>query len=104
MNREAVDFIVEKVRALGPEDRIAVADEVDRIAWRDRVQVVLDEIAENVRREGPISDAEIDAIVKDVRAEKSLYERYWTRRRQSAPRRVSDTLDPSIVERRPAEA
>ena len=28
---------------------------------------------------------EIDAIVKDVRAEKSLYERYWTHRQRSVP-------------------
>lgn len=61
-----------------------MADEVDRIAWRDRVQTVLDEIAANVRRDGPISDAEIDAIVKEVRADMTLDERYAKRRRASS--------------------
>lgn len=85
MNREALDSILEKIRRLPPDERIAFADEVDRLAWRDRVQVVLDTIRESAQHEGGVpSDEEIDAIVDEVRAEKSLYERYWTRRRSSA--------------------
>jgi hypothetical protein len=86
MNRKVMDSILETVRQLSPDERIALADEVDRLAWRDRVQVVLNDVRESVRRTGgPPSDDEIDAIVDEVRAEKSLYERYWTHRRSSAP-------------------
>ena len=85
MNRETLDSMLETIRRLPPDERIAFADEVDRLAWRDRVQVVVDTIRESVRREGDVpSDQEIDAIVDEVRAEKSLFERYWTRRRSSA--------------------
>ena len=73
-------------RLLGAlRQRIAFADEVDRLVWHDRMRLVADSIRERVRQDGnPPSDEEIDAIVKDVRAEKSLYERYWTLRRSSA--------------------
>ncbi len=85
MNRETLDSMLETIRRLPPEERIAFADAVDRLAWRDRVQVVMDTIRESARRAGDRpSDEEIDAIVDEVRAEKSLYERYWTRRRSSA--------------------
>lgn len=85
MNRETLDSMLETIRRLPPDERIAFADEVDRLAWRDRVQVVVDTIRESVRREGDApSDEEIDAIVDEVREEKSLFERYWTRRRSSA--------------------
>jgi hypothetical protein len=85
MSRELIDSILQTVRELDARDRITLADEVDRLAWRDRVQVVIDDIAAASRTGSPPDDAEIDAIVDQVRAEKSLYERYWTRRRQSAP-------------------
>jgi hypothetical protein len=79
---DVVQSILAQIRSLPTDQRVALADEVDRLAWRDRVQAVLDRIAVNVAREGPISDDEIDAIVNEVRSEKSLYERYWTRRQQ----------------------
>lgn len=85
MDREAVNSILERVRHLSSDERLALADEVDRLAWRDRMQSVLDEIGEARQHEGPPDDAEVEAIVNEVRAEKSLYERYWTRRRSSAP-------------------
>lgn len=82
---EAVQSILDMIRRLTADDRVQLADEVDRLAWRDRMQVVLDNIAEQCRREGPPpTDEEIDRIVDEVRAEKSLYERYWTHRRQLA--------------------
>lgn len=82
---EAVQSILDMIRRLPADDRLELADEVDRLTWRDRVQVVLDSIADSGRREGsPPDDDEIDAIVDQVRSEKSLYERYWTRRRQLA--------------------
>lgn len=85
MNGETLASILETVRRLPPDERIAFADAVDRLAWRDRVQAVLDSIRASVPREGaPPTEEEIDAIVDDVRAEQSLYERYWTRRRSSA--------------------
>lgn len=84
MSQPAVDEILELIRRLPPPQRLALADEVDRLAWRDRVHAVQDRIKAAVHLEGAITDAEIDAAVGDVRAEKSLYERYWTRRQQSA--------------------
>lgn len=85
MNREVIESLLDAVRRLPVDERLAVADEVDRIAWRDRVQAVLDRVAHAPPGEDPPDDAEIDANVEQVRAEKSLYERYWTRRRRSAP-------------------
>jgi hypothetical protein len=85
MNRDSLESMLESLRRLPPEERIAFADEVDRLVWRDRVQVVLASIRESLPREGnPPSDEEVDATVADVRAEQSLYERYWTLRRSSA--------------------
>jgi hypothetical protein len=82
---EVVQSILDMIRRLPPDERVQLADEVDRLTWRDRMQVVLDSIAEKCRREGPPpTDEEIDAIVDQVRSEKSLNERYWTRRQQSA--------------------
>ncbi len=85
MNRDAVESILQTVRGLPPDERIALADEIDRLAWRDRVQVVLDGVT--ARRQAlpdPLTDDEIDQIVDEVRTETPLYERYWIRRRQSA--------------------
>ncbi len=85
MDRKAIDAMLETIRRLPAQERIAIADEVDRLAWRDRVQVVLDSVAASSGAEGGTpSEEEIDAIVSDVRSEKSLYERYWTLRRSSA--------------------
>ncbi len=41
MNREAVDSILQMIQRLAPQDRAALADEVDRISWRDRMQGVV---------------------------------------------------------------
>lgn len=84
MSQSDVQTVLEIVRRLPPRDRVALADEVDRLAWRDRVQAVLDDLAEARRRGGAPDDArlqaDIDATIAEVRVEKSLYERYWTRR------------------------
>jgi len=85
MNREAVDSILQMIQRLAPQDRAALADEVDRITWRDRMQGVLDRTRDRAGRADPLDDQEIDRIVDEVRSEKPLYERYWIRRRRSAP-------------------
>ena len=78
-----VASILELIRKLPPAERVLVADEVDRLAWSDRVQRVVDDVGAS----GGVAldDVEIDRLVRDVRMEKSLSERYWTRRRRSAP-------------------
>jgi len=81
---ESVKSILDMIRTLPPEDRVELADEVDRLTLRDRMAAVADQIHSRSKSD-PISDDEIDRIVDEVRAEKSLYERYWTRRRSSAP-------------------
>jgi hypothetical protein len=84
MNREALESILDLIRGLPPDERVALADEVDRLTWRDRMKAVADRIHARSRA-APVSDEEIDRIVDDVRSEKPLYERYWIRRRSSAP-------------------
>ncbi len=85
MGRETIEKMLEALRRLPPRERVEIADAVDRLVWRDRVQIVLDGMAGSAGGAGAApSDDEIDAIVKDVRSESSLYERYWTLRRSSA--------------------
>lgn len=85
MDAAAIRSLLDAIRRLPPAERLAFADEVDRLAWRDRVQLVLDQADKNARGKGGApSDDEIASIVRDVRAEKSLFERYWTLRRSSA--------------------
>lgn len=85
MSREQVESILEQIRKLAPPERAALADEVDRVTWRDRVQALIGRVAGADTRTSPIADDEIDRIAAEVRSEKPLYERYWTRRRRSAP-------------------
>jgi len=85
MDAAAIRSLLDAIRRLPPAERLAFADEVDRLAWRDRVQLVLDQAGANAQDNGGgPSDDEIASIVRDVRAEKSLFERYWTLRRSSA--------------------
>ena len=85
MSRETVTSILETVRRLPPDERIAVADEVDRLAWRDRINALAAAIRARSQGLPPITDEEIDDIVKQVRAETPLFERSSTHRPSSAP-------------------
>jgi hypothetical protein len=85
MGHNAVQSILEQVRNLDRADRVRLADELDRLTWRDRVETLLADVAARRGTTDPIADAEIDRLVDEVRSEKSLYERYWTRRQRSAP-------------------
>lgn len=85
MNREVMDSILETVRNLPPEERVALADEVDRLVWRDRMLSLIERVTERDGNLPPLSDEEIDEIVNDERRETPLYEQYWIRRRRSAP-------------------
>jgi hypothetical protein len=82
--REALRSILDTIRRLPPDERIAFADEVDRLAWRDRVNALVEAVRTRSQGQPPISDPEVDAIVKEVRAETPLFEQYWTHRRRSA--------------------
>ncbi|HWL91957.1 MAG TPA: hypothetical protein VNT79_00335 [Phycisphaerae bacterium] len=68
------------IERLSTDERVALADEVDRRTWRDRMKAVADRIRTRNQAD-PISDEEIDKMVDDVRSGTPLYERYWTRRR-----------------------
>ncbi len=81
---EATRSILEMIRHLPVDERVELADEVDRLTWCDRMKAVAERIHEQAKA-NPITDEEIDQIVDEVRSETSLYERYWTRRRSSAP-------------------
>jgi len=84
MSREDVSSILDQIRRLTPEDRVALADEVDHLTWRDRVQALVARTDAHQTTTRPIADEEIDQVVDQVRSEKPLYERYWTRLRRSA--------------------
>ncbi len=85
MSRDAIQSILEMICRLAPAERVALADEVDRVTWRDRIQSLLADVQARDRQGRPLPDEEIDRIVGEVRSEKPLYERYWIRRRRSAP-------------------
>lgn len=85
MSREVVQSILGQIRKLDAEDRVLLADEVDRLTWADRVEALISSLRAGCVRADPTAEAEIDRIVDEVRSEKPLYERYWTRRQRSAP-------------------
>ncbi len=82
MSRQQVETILEQIRKLAPADRAALADEVDRVTWRDRVQALIGRVADSKGRTDSLADQEIDRLADEVRSEKPLYERYWTRLRR----------------------
>ncbi len=84
MSHEVVESILAQIRGLPPEDRVALADEVDRLTWRGRAAVLIAGVRSRQADLGPMADEEIDRIVDEVRSETPLYERYWTRLRRSA--------------------
>lgn len=85
MSREAVQSILAQIRGLDPRQRVALADEVDRLTWRDRIEALITSLDARRRSSNPMADSEIDRLVDEVRSEKPLYERYWIRRQRSAP-------------------
>ena len=85
MSAKIIQSILDQVRKLTPEERVRLADEVDQLTWSDRVRVVLNSVEASSNASSGPDDPEIDRIVAEVRSEKPLYERYWIRRRRSAP-------------------
>ena len=85
MSTDPVQSILEQIRLLPREQRVVLADEVDRLTWRDRVEELVSGIEPDGSGATRLSDDEMDALVREVRSETPLYERYWTRRQQSAP-------------------
>jgi len=74
MPATVVQEIVDKVRQLPLEQRIAVARAVDRLTWRERWQAIEDRVSQRAEL-NPITDDEIDEIVRDVRRQKPLHQR-----------------------------
>lgn len=85
MSHKAVESILDLIRGLAPRDRVMLADEVDRLTWRDRMRDLLDRVQDRAGQADPLDDEQIHAIVDEIRSETPLYERYWIRRRRSAP-------------------
>lgn len=85
MSREQIQSILNQIQGLEPQDRVVLADEVDRMTWRDRVQALMARVRQRQEQGQAIEEEEIDRIVDEVRSEKPLFERYWTRQRRSAP-------------------
>jgi hypothetical protein len=85
MYSDAVQSILAQIRNLPAHERVALADEVDRITWRDRMDSLTQRISARDTPDDTLTDEDIDRIVDEVRTETPLYERYWTRLRQSAP-------------------
>ena len=79
MSREQIQSILNQIQGLEPEDRAVLADEVDRLTWRDRVQILMAQVRERQEQGQAIEEEEIDRIVDEVRSEKPLFERYRTR-------------------------
>jgi len=85
MDENAVQSILSQIRELSSPERVLIADEVDRLTWRDRIETLLADIGSRPTESTSLSDEEIDRFVDEVRSETPLYERYWTRRRRSLP-------------------
>lgn len=88
MSAQQVQEIIERVKALAPEEQLQVAEEIHRFTWAQRFRQICERIEARVQEleaQGEtITDEEIDEEVKAVRREKSLLERYSTRRSSSA--------------------
>ena len=73
MSAQQVQEIIDRVKALPPEEQIAVADEIDRFTWAQRFRQIGERIQARVDAMGEtISDEEIDSIVHQVRRERRL--------------------------------
>ena len=68
-------FIVDQVKALPVEERLRVAEAIDRLTWTQRWREICERIARNVASVGAMTDDEIDAEVREVRRETPLSER-----------------------------
>jgi hypothetical protein len=81
MSAQQVHDIVERIRALPIQEQVQVAEQLDRFTWAERWRQICARIAARMEASGEmITDEEIDEAVKEVRREKSLLERYSTRR------------------------
>jgi len=72
MSADPLERIMDQVRELPVADQIEVARAIDRLTWRERWQAIQDDVSRRVERD-PITDDEIDEIVRDVRREKPLH-------------------------------
>lgn len=67
--RVPLEQLLEALRQLSPADREIVRREINRDAWRVRFREALDDIRTRAAQH-PLTDAEIDAEVEAVRAER----------------------------------
>ncbi len=74
MASDSLTRIVDQVRELPIEEQIEVARAIDRLTWRERWQAIEDKVSARAARD-PITDAEIDEVVREVRREKPLHRR-----------------------------
>lgn len=75
-----VDALFEQIKRLSPDEQLELAEAVDRLTWTARWRVICERIEARTAGQPELSDADIDAIVDEVRQEKSLSARSSTRR------------------------
>ena len=74
MTSDALVRTIDQVRKLPIEEQIEVARAIGRLTWRERWQAIEDKVSARAAKD-PITDAEIDEIVREVRREKPLHRR-----------------------------
>lgn len=74
MNAQAIEALIEKLKALPPEQRAEVEDFVDFLSVRTKkrqVDRLFDTMGQLARLGPPLTEAEIDAEVAAARAERA---------------------------------
>ncbi len=79
MSAQQVQEIIERVKAMPPDQQIEVANAVGRFVWAERFRRVCERIEARVEASGEtITDEEIDELVREVRRETPLSQRSST--------------------------
>lgn len=74
----AVTEELERVRAWPIEWQLELAEELNALTWRSQWDALCRRIHERARRD-PISDSEVDEVVRDVRRERPLHRKFLQR-------------------------
>ena len=77
MTSDALVRTIDQVRKLPIEEQIEVARAIGRLTWRERWQAIEDKVSARAAKD-PITDAEIDEVVREVRREKPLHRRSYS--------------------------
>jgi len=73
-----VDSLLQQFQTLSVEQQIKVAEAIDRLTWAKRWAAVCERISSRGINSPPVSDNQIDEMVRTVRREKPLSARSLT--------------------------